>query len=357
MQIFLGFDFYGAGNIGDDLMLAGFLTLIPEEYSITCVIPRSPASQEHRFPRITWIQGKDEAREDAIRQCDLWIGVGATPFSAVHRAWLLRHMERDLTWCRRLDKPVALVGVDADERLLHSDYRELAAKTLKQCRIVVTRDQNSVDVLRALVPEPEERLVPGIDLANFYLAQRAPQERNLASRQSLGVCYWEETMQRRQLKALRLALRRLRREGERIVFFANEVRPEFDHAVYRRVTTLRDRWHGRNPMRFESPDHAGGNLADLIAHFSTYHTVVSSRYHALLVAAWMGCRVLALGQRPKVALLARDLEIPLVCPPWNPDDCHAGILGAVSPCDRVQRRFQDRRSALQSHMSDVISLC
>ena len=32
MNIFLGYDFYGAGNIGDDLMLAGFLTLLPEDY-------------------------------------------------------------------------------------------------------------------------------------------------------------------------------------------------------------------------------------------------------------------------------------------------------------------------------------
>lgn len=357
MQIFLGFDFYGAGNIGDDLMLAGFLTLIPEECAITCVIPRDPASQEHRFPRITWIQGQDREREDAIRQCDLWIGVGATPFSAVHRAWLLRHMERDLAWCRRFDKPVALVGVDADERLLQSDYRDLAATLLRQCQFVMTRDQASVQVLHALAPATDRIVLPGIDLANFYLGQYLPREFDPASRGTVGVCYWEETLDRRQLNVLRLALRRLYRQGERIEFFANEVRPEFDYAVYRRVTTLRDRWHWQNPVRFQSPDHTGGSLGDLITHFATYHTVVSSRYHALLVAAWMGCRVLALGQRPKVVALAQDLDIPLVRPPWRADVLLDTIGQATVYESRVQKRYRSQLPLQQNALCRVLDAC
>jgi len=341
MHIFLGFDFYGAGNIGDDLMLAGLLTLIPAEHQLTCVLPRDPASQVHRFPRIHWIQGGDREREDAIRQCDLWLGAGATPFSPVHRAWLLRHMDRDLQHCRRFDKPVALVGVDAEQSLLHSEHRDLGARILEQCRSVITRDQASVAVLQTLDYEAGEKVMPGIDLANFYLATRNWPKVSENGMSHVGVCYWEECMDPTHWACLRSILYQLRSEGVRHTFFANEVRRDFEASVYRRVFRFLDRVRFGKHSRFYCPNYATSSLEGLISHYRLYDTVLSSRYHALLIAAWSGSRPLAIGHRTKVVSLVRDLEIPWIPYPGSLNRLLDIYQQAKNCQQRIYRHYLD----------------
>ena len=354
MNIFLGFDFYGAGNIGDDLVLAGFLSLLPAGCQLTGVIPRNPSSQQRRFPEINWIQGGQDARATAIQDCDIWMGVGATPFSAEHRAWLLQHIKRDLALCHQYKKSAVLVGVDAEKTLLTSSYRGLGSQILRQLQAVITRDTQSVEILNTLEPTAAADIRPGMDLANLFLTQWTPPERRARSGESVGVCYWEEEMDPRQLRRLRAALRCLHGMGKTVCFFANEVRRGYDDAVYHRVTRLRDRWRLRRPMRLVRPDFARATLEGLLAHYAAFDIVVSSRYHALLTAAWMGCPALAIGKRQKVACLAQDLSLPLLRPPWSASLLCEGVTRAVSGQEAVQRYHQERLADLRSGMETIL---
>lgn len=356
MNIFLGFNFYGAGNIGDDLTLAGFLILIPDTCRVTCVIPRNPSSQQQRFPQINWIQGDQEARTAAIQDCDVWIGVGATAFSTVRRAWLLHHIRRDLEVCFRFKKPAALIGVDAEKTLLTSSYHGLGAQVLRQLRYVITRDDTSVEILNTLEPTATAEILSGMDLANLILAEWTVHEHRDAAADRVGICYWEEEMDLRQLQRLRAALRCLRRMGKTITFFANEIRTDFEYAAYRRITRMGDRWRISKRMRFTRPPFSRGSLTDLVAHYANYDVVASSRYHALLFSAWMGYPTVAIGKRFKIVALAHDLGLPLIRPPWSASMLSDGITQAVSVKENVLRYYQERMDNLRSSVARVLEL-
>src|ERR1044071_5657534 len=69
VRIHLGHHFYGAGNLGDDFMLAGFLaamrTLAPET-TFSCCVPFALEPLRQRFPEIAWLGYDDATRERCI---------------------------------------------------------------------------------------------------------------------------------------------------------------------------------------------------------------------------------------------------------------------------------------------------
>src|ERR1700733_6488986 len=95
-EFLIGLDFFGAGNLGDDLMLAGFLKGIKDlglsskmrRLRALCSLDR--VSQRIRFPEIDWVDGKAKgAREDAFKSADAVLGIGGTPFQISIGRWFL----------------------------------------------------------------------------------------------------------------------------------------------------------------------------------------------------------------------------------------------------------------------------
>ena len=66
MHLHIGHTFFGAGNIGDDLVLAGFLDGISGApgLRLTCGTRYDIASQRRRFPQIEWSVDTDASRRD-----------------------------------------------------------------------------------------------------------------------------------------------------------------------------------------------------------------------------------------------------------------------------------------------------
>src|ERR1700761_6297644 len=98
-SISLGFDFYGSGNIGDDLMLAGFLQGLSQVGSAWPALhgrSRFPlGTQQTRFPEITWVDTAAAARKPADPEA-CWAGVGDTPFQLTSGPWFLEYSLEEL---------------------------------------------------------------------------------------------------------------------------------------------------------------------------------------------------------------------------------------------------------------------
>jgi hypothetical protein len=121
-RIHIGHHFYGAGNLGDDLMLAGFLrawSAFGGATPLTCATPFDRAGQERRFPQVAWLPYDHETREQAIRECSVWLGLGGPAFETISGPWMMEHLEVELELCRRHGKPMFFlcVGVSNPEAL------------------------------------------------------------------------------------------------------------------------------------------------------------------------------------------------------------------------------------------------
>src|SRR5262245_9671031 len=120
--IHIGHHFFGAGNFGDDLMLQGFLDACAgREDTFTCCMPFG--SQHRRFPRVEWRSYEAAAREQSVRDCDVWLGLGGTPFQSDSGPWFLEHLAEELELCRRFRKPMYFLGVGVGNREALADPR------------------------------------------------------------------------------------------------------------------------------------------------------------------------------------------------------------------------------------------
>src|SRR3954462_1504475 len=114
VRIHLGHHFYGAGNLGDDFMLAGFLSAMRSlavEATFTCCVPFALEPLQQRFPAITWLAYDATARSRAIRECDVWLGLGGSPFQHALSRWFVDHLIGEADLCTRERKPMFYLGV------------------------------------------------------------------------------------------------------------------------------------------------------------------------------------------------------------------------------------------------------
>src|SRR5271170_1935236 len=114
-KIFMGHDFFGAGNFGDDLMLEGFLRCLLKSGNRAEVVAYTPhdiASQQRRFLAIEWHSSADkQRREEHLRAADVWLGLGSTPFQLDSGPWMLDHLDSEREVCDQLGKPMVFLGV------------------------------------------------------------------------------------------------------------------------------------------------------------------------------------------------------------------------------------------------------
>lgn len=122
---FVGHDFFGAGNFGDDIALAGFLTVAAEHpnVQITICTPYDVESQRALFPRVRWLPGGGAERESALRGADVWLGLGGTPFQLDSGPWLLDHNDDERRRCAALGKPMYLLGIGCENPEAAADPR------------------------------------------------------------------------------------------------------------------------------------------------------------------------------------------------------------------------------------------
>jgi hypothetical protein len=349
-KVHLGFHFYGAGNIGDDLMLAGFLHLLKSQMlraQLTCAIPRDVAPQRHRFPEVEWHGSSRQIETHLIQHSDLWLGVGDTPFQITDGLWLFNHIAGQIELCRRYKKPMAMFGVGVEKEAMREHER--VARILDAVELIITRDESSHALLSKVHPSFKNKVLIGADLANVALSRIFSEDLHFGDEKvfDLGVIVDAASLSENDLNQVRAFLCQ-ESSDKRIVFIANEVRSgkRFERNIY--STFIKPRWRiRRTPLgqvgrrviprlnRLLSwlsrginkqvvslyvPDYFAASIADLVKHYARCKIIISSRYHGVLAAAWAGCRVGAIAGRSKVEFLAKDLNIPYISKPLTVDN-------------------------------------
>ncbi len=322
MRIHLGHHFYGAGNLGDDFMLAGFLaamrTLAPAA-RFTCGVPFALAPLQRRFPAIDWFALDDAARTRAIDACDIWLGLGGSPFQSAQSRWFVDHLVAESAACTRAHKPMFFlgVGVQTASELALPEVRRLCAHAAG----IWTRDPASAERIAAL-PAPPPIIEPATDHAHVFFRESPPPR---AARDRLTVvANFDFGTWRGQSAALR-AFSKLPATDR--VWLAQEARdlPGAERALFAALPSAEQaRW------QLVTPEQPGAPLEEVLARWPSGEWLVTARDHAALAGAWARSRIVVLSTNEKLRAAAREIHAPLLSPEAD-EATVARTLAATAP--------------------------
>jgi hypothetical protein len=334
MNVLIGVDFFGAGNFGDDLMLAGFMSRLPDGISVTALTPHDRESQRRRFPAIDWRSDTDAARNDAVAQADLWLALGGTPFQLDSGPWLLDNLMRERERCAAHAVPMAYLGVGCESGLAARDARAVAV--VSAAARVWTRDAFSAACLADVIPAGN--LQAGADLAHLHMRRsRSPSlEIDLLG---LLIAYEQKNL----IPARALDDLIDERAPGTTRWLVQEGRT-FAHTERWNYAALSASTQGRlEVMPF---DYGRDSIPDFLERFGAAEVVLSTRYHGALVAAWHGSRVGVIARSAKLRALADDLGLVVAETIATADD----LLGLIDRARTAPRERLDGASTKAEKM-------
>lgn len=319
LRIHLGHHFYGAGNLGDDFMLAGFLaamrTLAPQA-AFSCCVPFPLTPLQQRFPAVRWLPCNDASRNEGIAACDLWLGLGGSPFQSAQSRWFVDHLVGEAARCAAQRKRMFFlgIGVQSAAELMLPEVRNLCAGAAG----IWTRDAASAERLRALGgPTP---IAAAADLAHIFFRDTppppaAPGRVTLVPNFDYGA--WPG-----QSACLR-AVRNLAPADR--VWLAQESRelPGAERALYAALST-----DEQANWRLVAPESPGAPLAEVLGRWPSGEWLVTSRFHAAVAGAWAGSKVVVIATNEKLRGAATELGLPTLAPDADFEAARAALAAA-----------------------------
>ena len=314
MRIHLGHHFYGAGNLGDDFMLAGFLAamraLAPDATYTACV-PFALEPLKARFPQIAWFAYNDANRKRCIAECDAWLGLGGSPFQSAQSRWFIDHLIGDAAFCGAEKRPMFYLGIGVQQHA-ELDQPEVRA-VCDQARAIWTRDHASAAQLK----HADTPAVAAADLAHVLFAQTPPPAAH-AGRLTLVANFDYGTWpgMSRCLAAIDLLKPRER------VWLAQESRelPGAERALFAALASnTQAKWN------LALPDSPGAPLTEVISRWPSGEWLVTSRYHAALAGAWARSRIVVIVTNEKLRGAATELGLASMAPDATQSEVQAAL--------------------------------
>jgi len=305
VRIHLGHHFYGAGNLGDDFMLGGFLAAmrtLAAEATYTASIPFPLEPVRRRFPQIDWRPYDATDRQMCIEQCDVWLGLGGAPFQSAQSRWFVDHLMAEAALCAQYKRPMFYlgVGVQSENELHLAEVQALCA----QARTIWTRDAASAKLLQSRGAATVVRAAADL---SHVLFQSTPPPRAMPGRAAIVANF-----DFRDWPAAPTFLAALDRRAVRErVWLVQEHRdlPGAEKALHAALSSAE-----QASWPLHQPDVPHASLAEVIARWPTPEWLLSSRYHAVLACAWGGSKIVVIGTNEKLRAVAAELGAPLVAP-------------------------------------------
>ena len=353
--------YYGAGNLGDDMMLFCLQKWLARQNVQITVLSEFPDEVRRSFglPALrnvpllgewswvdAWLRGKAlRVARDILGHDGLIVGGG--DLIRDDRGWkvLLFTMEK-IILAILLGKPVYLVNVGIGRP--HTGLgRRLLAWALPRCRKIIVRDQRSLDLCRDFHAPVE--YVPDIvlSLEQFLDEPVAP----AAGKPYAVVClrtdpnvFRQFAFGEEQIRALTGILDHLAdRHGFDIVFLPFQ---SADNQMHVRIAA-RMRHTGRATVRPWS-----GNLAEVARCVAGACCVVAMRLHAAVLAAAFHRPCILLPYDHKVAEFGRQMHAAHAVLPENLED----LPGLLPRIDRAVAQETTLRSDLEGFSWDGVTL-
>ena len=314
-------------------MLAGFLgamrTLAPTA-TYTCCVPFTLAPLQQRFPAITWLPYDRATRAKCIRECDLWLGLGGSPFQSANSRWFIDHLVEEAGTCTREQKPMFFlgVGVQTANELTVPDVRRVCAQSAG----IWTRDPASAERIAALPSPPP--VDAAADLAHLFFREVHPPAAK-AGRMTLVVNFdfgaWPGQ------SAFMEAMEKL--PAREHIWLAQESRPlpGAERAMYASLSPA-----ARSQWQLVSPESPGADLSDVLARWPSGEWLVTARYHAALAGAWSGSSIIVLATNEKLRAAASEIQAPLLSPAADETTLLRSLAGAESirpPVELAKRAY------------------
>ena len=309
---------FGQGNPGDEALLSAFAEGLRDHRPVAASTDPSATVDEHGLPAV--------ARDDLARvvqliaRADAVVVAGGTVFKALHPSCgrpplaLLRRTAALAAMTRALRKPLALVGVGAAP-LEGAQARRLARAIVHSADLLILRDEESAGHLAAigaptpfrvgadpawiLLPDPDDAARPADGPVVVALSHLAGGD-DVAGRLAAGLQPIADA-------GIPLRLDPWQPDGD----------GELADAVARRLGGRVEIAPGPRDLIEARDGMSGARL------------VLAQRFHSLVTAASAGVPALAVAHEPKLAGLARRLDLPAVAADAPPQDFAAAVLGAL----------------------------
>ena len=353
-QIFSGL---AAGNLGDDLMMLGFLKLIQPGYGSTVEV------WDENSPAIRWLPETcryiscldDDKCERYASDSQAVLLVGGTPVSELLGLnFPMRALKNRLLFCHHAGIPVHAVGVGVDQ-LKSPDARNIFRDAFLPITSWTVR---SAACHRALIESgvPDERIGIAADLAWLYepytdcSAWASSQWKLLGvdvDRPLIGVNVVNEVWRNnpKLYKNIALALDCIaEKHHAQIAFMCNEVREGeyFDHAAAMSVMDLMKAPSVCMSNHYYHPD-------EMIGLLSQVDVSLSQRYHFTIESVMAGTVPVSFARGQKLAALIEDLGMSPVgsMDSVEPDDICRGVTEALERGDYWRNHLSQARKHLQ----------
>jgi len=316
-HIHIGHHFFGAGNVGDDLMVAGFLQAIRDagvRFRLTCSIPHNLSSQRYRFPEVEWLDYTPANRQRCITECDIWLGLGDSPFQTDIGMWLVGHIVQELYLCRALKKPMYFLGVGANngDAFTNPHVRTI----IDYASHIWTRDDQTAEYISTT--SSTASVTGGTDLANIYIS------RHDFSTVESGTVAFLLHFENENLFDVNALIKVIDSTGSyEHRWLLQEVRP-IPGSESKTLDLLPADY--RKQMDVRIPNYDNGSTDELFGCWGAPEILITSRYHGALIGAALGSRVIAIRRNDKIKGLAKQLDLMELESFRDPD----AILDAIS---------------------------
>lgn len=305
---------FGQRNPGDDALLAAFAAALPEhELVVPATDPDLVGLGGSAGLYVTPIDRSPVRLAAALLSCDAVVVGGGTLFKLLKPSTgrrprsLLAQSTKLINAARALGKPVALVGVGADD-LPDRHSRTLARRIATGADMLVVRDERSADLLAAMgVPIP---IRVGADAAWTLLSDVHPREFGPAAEAGAG--HVVVTPSRHAKGAGRYAMLAASLTSlleERPALAGVRIEPwqvggrSADDLMLARDLEAALAVAGCREVEVVAPPASVRTAAESYRHAAL---LVGQRFHSVLAAAAAGCRFIADTSEPKLVAMAES---------------------------------------------------